>query len=229
MYLNFVSPFGVFRNTGARLLTLCGNHDLYYHPEGFAAVVHDLGQPGRFFAVEAPRWRLACLDTSLAAEDFRRNAGKLDDKQLDWLKDLLELQDGKNLLLLSHHSILSAWEQNPSPDLAEQLRERVPGKVFAWYWGHEHICATYDRAHNGFDGACVGNGVFLEKWTAARIIRPGYAAPSWYDDGRCTCYRPDGPHFWRHGYLELELQPDHLVETYHLEGGATHRRRLPKV
>ncbi|HEY1380041.1 MAG TPA: metallophosphoesterase [Gemmataceae bacterium] len=224
MYKNFVSPFGRVRNAGARLLAVCGNHDLFCHPEGFATVVRDLGQPGRFFAVESQNWRIACLDTALAAAGFLRNAGQLDDKQLEWLTDLVRLDDGKRLVLMSHHYILSAWERNPSPVLADQVRDLVRGAITAWYWGHEHVCATYDRAAYGFDGACVGNGAYLEEWEAPRA---GRATPSWHDDGRCTCFGPAGPHYWRHGYLELDLRPDDLVETYHLEGGATHTRRLP--
>jgi hypothetical protein len=49
---------------GPRPLSLCGNHDLYYGAEGFVFAVTAFKQPGRYFLVETPEYRIAALDTS---------------------------------------------------------------------------------------------------------------------------------------------------------------------
>src|SRR5205823_2900204 len=131
--------------------------------DGFSHALDVLHQPGRYFDLETPVWRIAGLDTSLAAERLTRNDGLLDDGQLAWLDNLLQKQDGKRLILMSHHFTVSAWG-SPSPSLVHQMRDRT-AKVDAWYWGHEHGCATYEKTVVGFAGACVGNGAFRERWT----------------------------------------------------------------
>lgn len=212
---------GPFKSVGPRFLTLIGNHDLYLGGDGFLSVLTILEQPGRYFCVESPHWRIACLDTSLYAETLRRNFGRLDKGQKDWLDEQLDADDGKKLILMSHHYAVSGWEK-PSHVLSQQMNPRLK-KVFAWYWGHEHGCATYGRRTSGINGACVGNGAFLEK----RKAQSREPAPTWVAAGHCSCYR-DKTDFWPHGYLELELQPAQVVERYHLETGKSHRRTLKR-
>ncbi len=221
MLRNFLGPFSTI---GAGVLTLVGNHDLYYGADGYSEALNVLRQPGRYFCIETPRWRLICLDTSLAAERLLRNEGYLDDGQLRWLDHLLSAGDGKRVILLSHHYIVSGWG-SVSDTLGNQLRDRIKEykNVCAWYWGHEHGCVTYDRDDLGVFGACVGNGAFLEEWKPPHLS----PSPSWYAKGRCTCYNAGGSKFWPHGYLELELTPDKIIENYHLEAGETHQRILP--
>ena len=64
---NLLAPFS---SIDARFLTLCGNHDLYHGPAGFEATLGILRQPGRYFLIESQHWRVAALDTSLAAATF---------------------------------------------------------------------------------------------------------------------------------------------------------------
>jgi hypothetical protein len=64
-----------FRTLGPKVLSLVGNHDLYFGGEGFISVLKALGQPGRYFSIETPHGRVACLDTALPAEKLRRNWG----------------------------------------------------------------------------------------------------------------------------------------------------------
>jgi len=213
---NFIAPF---RSVCPKVFTLPGNHDLYFGGDAFLSALEALKQPGRYFCVENTHWRIACLDTALPAETLRRNSGLLDKGQLAWLDKLLEIDDGKRTILMSHHFIISGWDK-PSEGLRRQLATRLK-KIFAWYWGHEHGCATYDKKAAGFYGACVGNGAFLE----VRRVRSRKPTPQWYAKGCCTCYA-NRSNFWPHGYLELELQPTRIVETYHLEGGKSHTRIL---
>ena len=128
----------------------------------------------------------------------------------------------RGIVLFSHHFIKSAWEK-PVSSLSLQLKDRTAGRVFAWYWGHEHRCATYDPGTDGFHGACVGNGAFLEKWGLPRSEK---VVPSWYPIERCQCLGSEPSDWWPHGFLELELAPSGITETFHLEVGEPHMRRL---
>ncbi len=214
MLTNFLGPY---MNIGPPVLTLLGNHDLYFGAEAYDEALKVLKQPGRYFVIENPHWRIACLDTALAAEKLLRNEGLLDPAQLSWLDELAA--DRKPLILMSHHFVVSGWCAI-SKGLEGQLRKRLKN-VLAWYWGHEHSCATYDKKVVGFYGACVGNGAFLEVWKKPSR-RP---TPSWYATGRCSCYDARAK-FWPHGYLELELQPGKILENFYLEAGETHSRTL---
>lgn len=216
MLKNFLAPF---RKAGPRVLTLVGNHDLYFGGEPFLDALDDLQQPSRYFAVENAHWRIACLDTALPAQTLRRSAGLLDKGQLAWLDKRLALKDGRKTVLMSHHFAVSGWKAS-SQGLQRQLSRHF-ATIFSWYWGHEHACAVYDRRTAGFDGACVGNGAFLELWTMPTHT----PLPEWYARGRCSCYEPTSK-FWPHGYLELELRPDSVSESYHLEGGESYNRVL---
>lgn len=216
---HFLAPF---QSVGPRVVTLVGNHDLYVGADAFLDALKILKQPARYFCVENPHWRVACLDTALPAETLRRNSGLLDNGQLSWLDEQLEAGDGKEMVLMSHHYIVSGWAK-PSSGLKSQLASRL-SKIFAWYWGHEHSCATYDKKAAGFYGACVGNGAFLEVWKAPRL-KP---LPKWYAKGRCSCYQ-ERSKFWPHGYLELELHRTQVIEKYHLEGGKSYTRTLKRA
>src|SRR5947209_16125671 len=223
MLKHFLVPFSPLKNDSVRVVTLCGNHDLYYGPGGYNAALSILGQPGRYFLIETPDWRIACLDTALGAERILRGDAILDEGQLEWLNRVIAAGDKKPLILMSHHYIISSWERSPD-SLVTQLRDIVRDKVFAWYWGHEHCCATYDKGSHGFYGACVGNGAFLEK--RSEPDDPSTPALSWYAIGNCGCYETGRKHYWPHGFLELQLEPGRLVENYHLENNESHPREL---
>jgi len=215
MLHNFLGPF---MGVGPRVITLLGNHDLYFGADGYAEALNVLQQPGRYFVIENEHWRIACLDTALAAERLLRNEGFLDPGQLTWLDNLIS-KDDKPLVLMSHHYIVSAWG-SVSEALNQQLSTRLKS-VFAWYWGHEHSCASYDKKDIGFYGACIGNGAFLEKWKEP----DREPKPTWYAHGRCVCY-DQRAEFWPHGYLELEFTQEGINERYFLESGETYSRVL---
>jgi hypothetical protein len=220
MLKNFLSPF---MSVGPRVFTLLGNHDLYLGAEPYNDALNVLHQPGRFFCIENKYWRIACLDTSLAAERLLRNEGLLDPAQVTWLYKLIDEADGKGIILMSHHPVISGWG-SISPRLKSQLAPAIDsGAIFAWYWGHEHCCATYDKANCGFYGACVGNGAFTEVWKAPNRE----PLPNWHAPGRCECYSAPSE-FWPHGYLELNLSPTEVEEIYHLEDGQTFKRILSR-
>ncbi len=225
MLANFLGPFFELRNAGMKVYTLLGNHDLYYGAEAYEHALTVLQQPGRYFSIEGSRWRILCLDTSLFDDSLGRLNGQIDGPQLQWLEHQLSDTGDRGIIVMSHHYYVSAWK--PGGDsLRVQLQHQMNGNVFAWYWGHEHACATYDRGSHGFYGACIGNGAFRERWRKPDEARAGY--PSWYAEGRCKCYGADDDNHWPHGFLELELLPDSINETYHLEDGPEilHERTL---
>jgi len=224
MTKNFLSPFSKIRNAGTIVYSLIGNHDLYYGGEGYLFALNILGQPGRYFLIENAHWRIACLDTALGAERILANDAKLDEQQLEWFDALLRSSDPRPLLLMSHHYILSGWEP-AAASLVDQLGTQVKDKVFAWYWGHEHSAALYGKESFGFYGACIGNGSFLAKWSRPN---PKLPSPEWYPTGQCTCFGPAKKNFWQHGYIELELSQNSLIETVWLEDGSSHGRTLAK-
>lgn len=218
MLRNFLAPF---QKAGPPVLTLVGNHDLYFGGDTFLDALDVLGQRGRYFEIENAHWRIACLDTALPAERMRRNSGLLDKGQLAWLQKRLDADDGRQTVLMSHHFPVSAWGGS-SDGLKRQLNSRL-SKIFSWYWGHEHLCATYDRRTIGFNGACVGNGAFLELWR----LPTGPPPPEWYARSRCSCYEQNSK-YWPHGYLELELRPDGISEHYHVESEEPRARFLAR-
>ena len=220
MLRNLLAPFSTI---GIPWATLCGNHDLYYGPVAYLAALDVLKQPGRFFLIENDYWQIAALDTSFAAADIARGQGKLDKVQLDWLKNLILDHDEKKMVLMSHHFIVSGWDE-PSMPLARQIGKLAHDNVFAWYWGHEHRCALYDRGTRGFFGASVGNGAFLEKFSKVTLAEN---PPVWHSGATlCSCPAIEKDTYWPHGFLELEFERDKLIETCHLEGGQTKQRIL---
>jgi hypothetical protein len=213
------------------VFSLCGNHDLYSGPGVYDQLLKELNQPGRYFHIRSRRWQIALLDTSLAAEvsilrrKFR-NQGELDDGQTAWLQELLKTEGGSGTVLMSHHYFISGWDKKGSPTLKAQIGNSIKDKIAAWYWGHEHNCATYGKEKHGFFGACVGNGAFLEPWSEPST-ESGCVQPGWYAQGRCTCYRKNNKN-WPHGFLELELDDGKITETYHLENGENYTRALQR-
>jgi calcineurin-like phosphoesterase family protein len=219
MFRHLVVPLQACQHKLARtkqpaLFSLCGNHDLYAGPDGYLGVLEAFNQPGRYFAIEAGGFRIACLDTTLADGGMQRH-GKLDDEQLAWLR--AKQGDGKHLVALTHHMPRSAW-QTASSGLRDQITS-VPGLV-AWYWGHEHRAVAFDR--DGYYGGCVGNGAFLEKRTPCRDAR----GVAWYPRRACTCFDTRGSRHWPHGFLELELSEAGIEESWHIEGGDDFQRTL---
>lgn len=205
---HFLSPF---REAVPDVLALLGNHELYMGGESFCLLIDSLRQPGRYFAIENDTWCIACLDTSLPSTSISRLDGELDAEQLEWLKELIEKSKGKEIILMSHHFIISGWG-NISPKLKTQIEPFV-SKIFSWYWGHEHSCAAYDKdSILSFFGACVGNGAFSEKKSQPKH----QPMPQWFAGGSCSCFGKQTTD-WEHGYLELIITPSSIFETYHLE------------
>jgi hypothetical protein len=211
---HIVAPLSDLHNRlNVKVFSLCGNHDLYSGPDGYLELLTVFAQPGRYFAIEMASWRVACMDTALGDRSIRCMDGEIDEPQLNWLKE--KQKDQKRLVVLTHHLPRSAWDKAPAT-VREQIQD-IP-KLVAWYWGHEHRCASYARLESAnFNGGCVGNGAFLEKWSlpTAKLNE----ALVWYPKtGRCQCFGEGGQRYWPHGFMELELREDGAIERFFLEG-----------
>lgn len=139
----------------ARSFACNGNHEMYSGGHGyFGKALPLFGQQASYFALENEHWLLVGLDT--AYKDHSLNK-----EQLGWLSLMLKdpARKKKKLVLLSHHQPFSLLE-GQGPNLISFLRLLLDqGAIHAWYWGHEHRCAIYDR-HPVWKmaGRCIGHG-----------------------------------------------------------------------
>jgi len=224
---------------GAISRTLNGNHEMYTGGDAyFEVALKKFNQPASYFALRNDFWTLVCLDTAYAEHD-------LADPQRAWLDQVLASNTkNQKIVFFSHHqpySLLEAQGEKLVGRLGDLL---VGGRIFAWYWGHEHRCIAYDlHPVYALLGRCVGHGGFPEfrdkiddvpidadepvvgdyKWRrlAARNLVPGgiiLDGPNPYVKGHENEYQP-------HGYLTLEFDNDRLTEIYHLPDGRVVRTK----
>ena len=103
------------------------------------------------------------------------------DAQLAWLSRQAERAEKQKqkVVLFTHHQPFSYFERQ-GPKLTEKLGGLLKsGRLFAWYWGHEHRCVLYDRHPEwGFYGRCVGHGGFpYFRDETARLPDPSRSRP----------------------------------------------------
>ncbi len=157
--------------------SLIGNHEMY--ARGIAYFKRMLpklgviengrpqGQRASFFCLENEHWRVIALDTGYNSvgwpfiEYLLPADCALPKPLMDWLAGVLAGgDDGRGIILLSHHQYYSAFEARyPKP--AAQLSAFFKRPVL-WFWGHEHRMAIYDKyAIDGnleAHGRCLGHG-----------------------------------------------------------------------
>lgn len=212
---------------GARNLALNGNHEMY--TGGNAYFDQLLGDP-RFaqasscFALRNEDWLLVGLDTAYDEHD-------LHGEQAAWLQRLADANPRHRLMLLSHHQPFSAFEKQ-GPKLVAKLSPLLAaGRIAAWYWGHEHLCARYEE-HPGWrmHGRCIGHSGFpyfrflangqpdrtgWERFEARNYVPGGVVldGPNAHIPGQEMLYGPNG-------YVTVELRGRAAHETYHAADGA---------
>lgn len=199
------------------------NHEMYSGGGPFFELtLPALQQPSPVFVLESQYWVLVGLDTAYDDHD-------LDDGQVQMLNRVVDRLDGRRLVLLSHHQPFSLLA-GQGPRLTERLHHLLEGRrIFAWYWGHEHLLALYE-AHPrwGLHGRCVGHSGFpysrpdlggaatLEladehvfRTLASTATAPGARVldgPNDYLGDRRHQYGPNG-------FMRLELEGPHLHES----------------
>lgn len=211
---------------GARNFALNGNHEMYTGGGAyFGKLLGDprFRQPSSCFALRNEDWLLVGLDTAYDEHD-------LHGEQASWLQMLADAHPGHRLMLFSHHQPFSAFEKQ-GPKLVAKLSPLLSaGRIAAWYWGHEHLCARYDL-HAGWrmHGRCVGHSGF----PYFRFLDNGNPDRTQWDPFESRNYVPggvvlDGPNqyipgferaYGPNGYVMLELQGRAVHESYHAADG----------
>jgi hypothetical protein len=131
------------------------NHEMYSGGHAyFGKTLPMLGQNSSCFAFENDYWAVVGLDTAYEEHSLTK-------EQLGWLTLLLQdpARANKKLILFSHHQPYSLLDSQ-GPKVIGFLRLLLDsGRIYAWYWGHEHRCVIYDR-HPVWNlaGRCIGHG-----------------------------------------------------------------------
>jgi hypothetical protein len=204
------------------------NHEMYSGGEGlFKETLPAFNQAATPFAIETPDWLLVGLDS--AYEDHDLGHG-----QVAWLQGLISGAGRRKLVLFSHHQPFSLLDKQ-GPKLAGKLASLLAnGRIFAWYWGHEHRCVLYDRHPVwGLHGRCVGHSGMPyfrddvtgyspeggdEQWRrvpSKNLVPAGLLldAPNPYVPDHADRYGPNG-------YVTLELDGTSLNETVRAPDGS---------
>jgi hypothetical protein len=210
---------------GTRSLLLNGNHEVYGGDQAYYDALDGLGQPCSYFAWQNEHWLICALDT--AYKDHQLFGG-----QPDWLRQVVDQAGARKVILLSHHQPFSAFGDGSGPILVDQLRGLLePGRIHAWYWGHEHRCVVYD-AHPSWGtlGRCIGHGgypYFRVQGRPEWATEAGEAGSTWYrfvgadsmPGGRVL--GDDNPYvegqanrYGGQGFVLLTFAGDRCVETY---------------
>jgi Calcineurin-like phosphoesterase len=176
----------VFQRTGAAtdipVFTIPGNHDMYSGGKGFYDLIKTLNppsmrQPASFFCLrdtENERWQFVAMDTAL--HDYNPFTVTdvityVEPPEESWLTAQVQLFPGKTILL-SHHQLFSALAKiGPAaadgsytaynPRLAamfNRMSNAAPGRIAAWFWGHEHALTMYGPYMGLSKGRCIGHG-----------------------------------------------------------------------
>lgn len=210
---------------GAVGRALNGNHEMYSGGGGyFSKALPALAQPSSVFAIQNNSWLVVGLDS--AYDDWDLGQG-----QVNWLNTLLAQAGSRRLVLLTHHQPFSNTSSEQGPKLQAKLAQLLHDqRIFAWYWGHEHICAIYDKHPLwSVHGRCIGNGGMPEVRKDYRTL-PAEKTAEGVGFYRLpgvgmnpSCLALDGPNEWiigheekyvAHGYLTIDINGGHLTETY---------------
>lgn len=206
---------------------LNGNHEMYTGGNAYFEIISKapFGQTSSYFAMENDNWLLAFLDSAYADHDLHGNQG-------DWLKGLAAARPAKKLVLFSHHQPYSLLDHQ-GPNLIAKLGALLEGRIFAWYWGHEHHCVVYD-AHPlwGVRGRCIGHSGFPYFREKKILGDQPPAKPEWKTiagknlvpgakilDAANDFIEQHGGDYGPNGFVTLEFKGARLVETYHMPGG----------
>jgi hypothetical protein len=207
--------------------SLNGNHEMYSGGRPYWNVVQQkpFEQKSSCFAHENESWIIVGLDTAYQDYDLYQDPAKGHD-ELAWLSRIVDGAQGKGIVLFSHHQPFSLLDSQ-GPNLKAKMEERLlkTGKVFAWYWGHEHECVVYDQ-HPGWRmyGRCIGHAGMpefrkldldpVQKPQFRRIPGKGDAPSALVLDGPNQYIKGEEDRYAPHGFLKVRFDSDKLVETY---------------
>lgn len=223
---------------GAINRSINSNHEMYSGGYAyFEKTLPAFGQESSYFALRNDHWLLVGLD--VAHDDHDVDAG-----QVEWLEREVARADGRKVLLFSHHQLFSRFDGQGTKLAAKLGRLLASGRIFAWYWGHEHRCVFYepDGRYGGLLGRCLGHGGMpytrgaVEDMPVARRVGGSiwrrFEAEDMVPGGRVL----DGPNpyirgyeakYGPNGYVTLELDGRRLTEVVHTPAGEEiHREQV---
>ena len=132
---------------------LNSNHEMYSGGYGyFDKILKQFKQSASYFSLANKNWRFIGLDTGYVEHDLNQG-------QVDWLTAQFK-GNSPRTILLSHHQLFSAYEKTDASQLLSRVKPFLDARqIYAWIWGHEHLCVTYQE-HMGIKAVCLGNGCF---------------------------------------------------------------------
>ena len=209
---------------------LNSNHEMYSGGYGyFKLTLPRFEQEASYFALRNDHFLLIGLDTGY--DDHN-----LDDEQLGWLKATVAEAGGRKVILMSHHQLYKPGDA-PAKKLVAKVGPLLEaGKIFAWYWGHEHVAAIFDHDPTyRFHARCIGHGGFpYFRYSGDAPSSSGLLDSSWrtlagnnktpnalqLDDPNPDVAPADPKKYGAQGFASLELDGPSLVERLHRPDGS---------
>jgi 3',5'-cyclic AMP phosphodiesterase CpdA len=201
---------------GIRSWALNGNHDMCSGGHGyFGLLLRDrrfAAQAGSsYFRIAGRHWQILGLDTAYLDQDL---AGD----QAEWVREQV-LGSRLRTILLTHHQLLSVYDQVPGrlrARLGPTLREHPAD---AWFWGHEHRCLLYAPDPLVRWPRCIGHGGI-----PMLVPPPNAPLPAGveYEYRQATVLGPD--RWGLFGFAVLDFQGSAVLVRYVNERGEVHHQ-----
>jgi hypothetical protein len=197
-----------------RSLTLNSNHEMYGGGHGYfgVALAHEkfaLQRGLSYFALRNQHFVIIGLDSAYHDTTFLYEQGKLDDAQLEFLRQFAADAGDRRVILLTHHNGLG-FDDQPTA-LWSQVISAV-NRPMLWVWGHLHAGIAH-RPQQHVSGRCVGHGgipytPFTTDEQRPYLWAEGGAADDALEPGRAL-----------NGFYLLELDGPQLTERFIDEHG----------
>jgi hypothetical protein len=209
----------VFGSSIPTRFSLSGNHDMYSGGAGFYWLVDELNQGASYFAIQNDYWLFIAMDTGV--HDYNplqqgSASGYLEPSEVEWINGLVANRGTRKVVFLSHHPLFSAFDpidgKALNTVLLEQLQQSIPN-VTAWFWGHEHRLAIYDRYAGLARGRCLGHAavpVFADETGDAPKF---HEVPIHRENGIPLETGVEGG-FFKHGFAILKLNGPQATVSY---------------
>jgi 3',5'-cyclic AMP phosphodiesterase CpdA len=192
---------------------LNGNHEMAAEGTGYFADVLDFcGQRASYFSLQNSHWKLIGLDSAYRDHDLHPD-------QKPWLHARLEEGDSRNILL-THHQPFSAVDGRPHKNrerLLRTMQEFVQtGRIFGWYFGHEHRFLSYaaDPEFGGYLARAVGHGGKSVDYVSGVKKYPSPRVKHYWE-----VPRPDRPSKCLNGFALLRFAGPTVTISYPDENG----------
>ncbi len=218
----FYQPWTKILGPDVTSFALPGNHDLYAGGKPFYDMIDKLAafngldqKMASYFCLRNDHWQLIGLDTALH-DRLIGGPTKLEDSELDWLKEKMTGAAGRRTILLSHHQLFSANDRFDGKSfnnvLFEQLKDILPN-VNLWLWGHEHDLVIFDPYIGLKRGRCIGGSAFPVG---------NFEMPVTQSNPEVTFNKQvslsKGNAFYQHCYTMLRLNGTSAVVSYYEDG-----------